>query len=311
MPELITYTEGDLHLQVAPELGARVHRLRAFGVDLLRTPQDLDAHRRDPFFWGCYVMAPWCNRLDCRPVNIAGRTVALSPNFPDGSAIHGQVYAQPWQQVNDRRLEILAGGNTWPWRYKVAMDITAADAAITLDYMLTNVDDVPMPAGIGIHPWFAKPVEVLIPAHSVYPANAATAAKPEPVSPPFDLRSCAVMADDLDATWTGLTEQIVRLRWPQHEITASLAFAADQSCVVGASPAHLDAVAIEPQTHAPAGLRRLLHAQPQPMRLLDPGTSLSISYTFTARHNALPSSHPPAASLQAKTDPERPGSASW
>ena len=55
--------DGPLEAVLLPEAGARLHRLRAFGHDLLRTPSDADDHLREPFFWGGYVMAPWCNRL--------------------------------------------------------------------------------------------------------------------------------------------------------------------------------------------------------------------------------------------------------
>ena len=102
----------DLELVVLPELGARLHRLRVFGHDLLRTPDDADQHRVEPFWWGGYVMAPWCNRLEAVPVEVAGRTVALASNFPDGTAIHGQVYRQPWR-LDAEAIELVAAGG-WP-----------------------------------------------------------------------------------------------------------------------------------------------------------------------------------------------------
>ena len=52
-----------LEVIVLPQVGARLHRLRAFGHDLLRTPPDPGTHATDPYFWGAYVMAPWCNRI--------------------------------------------------------------------------------------------------------------------------------------------------------------------------------------------------------------------------------------------------------
>jgi aldose 1-epimerase len=223
-------------------------------------------------------MAPWCNRLDCQPLTVAGRVVALTPNFPDGTAIHGQVYALPWQHAGPDRLRVLAGGDAWPWRYQATMHIAASDRTIVLSYELTNVDDVPMPAGIGIHPWFAKPVQVGIPARRVYPVNAATEPDPEPISGRYDLRTAMAMPDDLDATWADLTENVIRLRWPRPGITVTFAFDATQSCVVAASPADVDAVAVEPQTHAPGGLRRLREHQSLPMALLEPGASLTIRY---------------------------------
>ena len=47
--EELRYSDGDVEVIVLPEAGARFHRLRAFGHDLLRTPDDPDTHHRDPF----------------------------------------------------------------------------------------------------------------------------------------------------------------------------------------------------------------------------------------------------------------------
>jgi hypothetical protein len=46
--------------------------------------------------------------------------------------------------------------------------------------------------------------------------------------------------------------------------------------VVAASPGALDAIAIEPETHAPQGLRRLLSGEPGGLMLLDPGRRLDL-----------------------------------
>ena len=94
-PPALTFASSDLEVVVLPALGGRLHRLRYRGHDLLRTPPNIDEHRRDPFFYGAYVMAPWCNRLAPGQLEVAGRTVDLPINFSDGSAIHGQVFGDP------------------------------------------------------------------------------------------------------------------------------------------------------------------------------------------------------------------------
>lgn len=58
---IITVANGPILAELLPDVGARLHRLRVFGQDLLRTPAEPAEHLRDPFRWGAYVMAPWCN----------------------------------------------------------------------------------------------------------------------------------------------------------------------------------------------------------------------------------------------------------
>jgi aldose 1-epimerase len=268
--------DGPLEVVVLPEIGARLHRLRAFGHDLLRTPGDPATHASDPFFWGAYVMAPWCNRIEAGPVAVGSRQVALGSNVPDGSAIHGQVYARPWEVLGDRRLRIRAGGDGWPWVYEVGLRIELVDRLVRIELALTNRDSEPMPAGLGIHPWFRRPLLVAIRGDAVNPSNTAPAARAQPVDGPFDLRRMGEMPADLDATWSALAEPPVELRWPHEQVRAVMRVAAPTTYVVAASPGHLDAVAVEAQTHAPQALRRMLVGGPGGLALLEPGGTLGL-----------------------------------
>ena len=163
--------DGSLEAVLLPEAGARLHRLRAFGHDLLRTPSDPADHLRDPIIWGGYLMAPWCNRLAAGPTAVDGRTLRLASNFPDGSAIHGQVYATPWTITGAASCSVGAGGDGWPWPYDVTLSAVALDASLSLRWRLTNLADEPMPAGIGFHPWWRRPVELRVDAGLAYASN--------------------------------------------------------------------------------------------------------------------------------------------
>jgi aldose 1-epimerase len=276
--EELRFSSEAIEAIVLPEVGARLHRLRAFGHDILRTPEDLRQHVRDPFFWGSYVMAPWCGRIEAGRSTIGWRRIALESNFPDGSAIHGQVYDRPWHRRPDGSLQVTAGGNGWPWVYDVRLRVEAVQRSLHVDLSVTNRSADPMPAGLGIHPWFRRPFSVAIRGAAVHPLNTATQpdAQPEPVSGDFDLREIGEMADGLDAAWTDLAEPPVELRWPQAGIRATMRTTPPAPYIVAASPVEVDAIAIEPETHAPQGLRRLVRDEPGGLALLDPGQSLAM-----------------------------------
>ena len=275
----LAFSSDALEVVVLPEIGARLHRLRAFGHDLLRTPGQETVHEADPFFWGAYPMAPWCNRLEARRVQFGSRHVDLAPNFPDGSAIHGQVSARPWQVQGEGHLSIRAGGDAWPWRYQVAQHLSVSGADLRIELELTNVDHEPMPAGLGIHPWFRRPVRVAIHGRSVFPDNLDRDARQQPVDGPFDLWAPREMPD-IDATWTDLADPAAELVWPQ-VARAFIRVEASTAFIAAASPSTIDAIAMEPQTHAPHGLRRLLAGEPGGLSVLDPGETLSLVARFT------------------------------
>jgi aldose 1-epimerase len=279
--EIARVAGGAVEVEVLPGFGARLHRLRIDGHDLIRTPADPAIHVADPYFWGSYPMAPWCNRIAPGRMQVAGHELNLPATFPDGTAIHGQVSQVPWTPSGDGAWQIEAGGDGWPWRYAVGQRIAATDHRLDLDLALTNLSDAPMPAGLGIHPWFRRPVEVAIAAASTHGSNFASSPEPAPVVGELDRRALAPLPDGLDATWTDLASPQVVLRWPDSGIRATIEASSAAGYVVAASPAAIDAVAVEPQTHAPAGIRRLLGGEPGALAMLPAGETLRMAVAIT------------------------------
>lgn len=283
MTAAVRLANGPIEVEVLPAVGARLHRLRAFGHDLLRTPADPALHRSDPFLWGAYHMAPWCNRIAAAPTAIGAALVNLPPNFSDGTAIHGQVYGRPWRDLDSGSFAIDAGGDDWPWRYSVTVRVEMAGTTLTVEQSLINTSPTDMPAGLGIHPWFRRPLELAIHADEVIPSNSDVDATEQAVRGRFDLRRRAAPANGLDATWRAARQPAVELRWPALNVAATLRTTTSPTYIVAATPAGLDAVAVEPQTHAPGGLRRLLDGRPGAMTMLSPGGTLTLSTQLAFR----------------------------
>lgn len=268
-----------LEAVLLPEVGGRLHRLRAFGRDLLRTPDDPGVHGQEPFFWGAYPMAPWCNRARPGRHVVAGREIDLVANFEDGSAIHGLVASVPWAVTGPGHLRVAGGGDErWPWPFEVSLEAAVDGAALRLAYRLTNRSAAPMPAGLGLHPWFRRPVELRVPADAVYPQNSDSASDPGPATGDLDLGRLAPPPNGLDGTWTSLRAPWIALSWPELGVRANVRIGLHGAgpLVAVATPAHLDAIAVEPQTHGPDPLRRLERAEPDAPALLAPGDVLAL-----------------------------------
>lgn len=275
--EQLRFASDEIEVVVLPESGARLHRLRAFGVDLLRTPDDDAVHRSDPIFWGAYVMAPWCNRAAPGPTMVAGRRVDLAPNFPDGTAIHGLVFDRPWTVEGDGSLMVRVADHAgWPWPFEVRARVAVSASAVRLEYALVNTGDAPMPAGLGLHPWFRAPVAVALHARSVYDSNTNAPRVKSPAVGRFDLDRLGPMPEGLDATWTDLGDPPIDLAWPGDGVRATIATNRRELHVAAASPPGKDAIAVEPQTHAPDGLRRLAEDLPGGVALIQPAASLEL-----------------------------------
>ena len=163
----------------------------------------------------------------------------------------------------------------WPWPYEVEQEFELTPDRLVLGLRLTNLAEDPMPAGLGIHPWFRRPVEIRIAAADGYPTNLEPSADPQPVGGDLDRRQLGPFPEGLDAAWTSLDEPAVAFRWPRPRIDATLTTEPRVPYIVAAGPAGIDAVAVEPQTHAPAGIRRLQLDEPGALMMLPGGETLA------------------------------------
>lgn len=144
-----------------------------------------------------------------------------------------------------------------------------------------------MPAGIGLHPWFRRPVELRVDAATVYPSNSGSVATAVPAQGDFDLRSLKPPPLNLDGTWVAPSRPAATLAWPDAGVRAALEVEADNTFVAVATPEAIEAIAVEPQTHAPDGLRRLVNAEPDALARLAPGEALRLALRITVERVSL------------------------
>lgn len=285
--ETTTLTTDVLHVELLASVGGRAHRIRAFGRDLLRAPDDPATHAEDPFFHGWYSMVPWTNRvpdgrLDLPPPE--GGVVQLPSNYPDGSALHGHAVSAPWSVVEPGVFEFAyPAGGEFPWAY-TATQRWAVDgvdgATLTQELSVRNEADTPMPAGLGIHPWWVADggLEVHVPARAAYHCEDGLAIGPPH---PTDDPPRGPVAWGVDHLFTDLAEHAVVLRWPEWDIQATLAFSPTADHLHVAAFERAGAVAVEPVTHAGDGHRRLRDGEPGAIDVIAPGETLSVTYRLT------------------------------
>ncbi len=110
---------------------------------------------------GCFVMAPFANRIDGGRLAVDGRHWQIPLNRPEeGMAIHGFARDRTWRITGhgpDRvRAELLVEDPGLPWQFGLVQTVTLAPAGMRIGLELTNRGPRPMPFGLGLHPWFPK-----------------------------------------------------------------------------------------------------------------------------------------------------------
>lgn len=287
LPVLCHGDPAGLVVELLPGLGGRVYRIHYRGHDLLRTPDDTGSAEREPFWWSGFVMAPWCNRIPGARMHTPQGPVSLAANFDDGSAIHGLVHTRGWSIDDRHHLHLDADRIGVPWRYRVEAELFVGGSTLRYTLSLRNTDTVPMPAGLGWHPWFAADRASLTVSGSPaarYRVDSRFLPVGEPIAmPPADGRCVSLTpAPDEQRIYTRLRPRRVLLHWLRRQLRAELSFSAAADDLVLFHSASLDAIAVEPQTHTPDGHRRAVDNQSGGIGWLAPGQTLSVTYRLTA-----------------------------
>ena len=141
-----------------PSRGGVVREFTWHGLDVFRpTPSEAGD---DPLEVACFPMVPYVNRVAGGHFDFMGRTVQLEPNWSgDPHPLHGQGWRTSWDVVSASAtsaiLRLEGGGNEWPWRYRSEQRFELGPDELWIELSVENLSDTPMPAMLGLHPYFA------------------------------------------------------------------------------------------------------------------------------------------------------------
>ncbi|MGI9336359.1 MAG: aldose 1-epimerase [Gammaproteobacteria bacterium] len=159
-------------LEVLPASGGCIARFAvrtaAGEVDILRPAGGGDADGIDPRQTACFPLVPYSGRIRDGRFVCGTREVREPLNFaPERHSIHGHGWQRPWrveaQDASTLTLAYTHAPDDWPYAYTARQCFRldpppSADhlGALAITVSLTNESDEPMPAGLGLHPYFAR-----------------------------------------------------------------------------------------------------------------------------------------------------------
>lgn len=258
---------ADLQLSVCPALGGAITRFALDGFDLLRPWDGSEQVRRT----GCFVLAPYSNRIVDGCFDFDGSSYQLRRNSPDHALpIHGVAWKRAWQLdeqgADQLRLSLAhdpSEGDSaadWPFAFHLSQRLQLLDDGLVLELRLHNRDSRPMPAGLGWHPYFPRHagVELQFAAEAVWLADEQQLPlRQATIAPVWDFRQLRVVGEPgLDNNFTGWDGQ-ARLRWPEQRLGLAIeAGPGLEHLTVYTPPVDQGFIAVEPVSHANAALNR-------------------------------------------------------
>lgn len=283
---MIDLARGDWSLALRPELGAAVTRLTWQGHDILRPTPDNATH---PLETGCFPLIPYANRIDRGAFGFAGRDIALppTPGF-EPHALHGVGWLRAWSvrragaDFVDLALAAEATAD-WPWAWTASHSLRLGVDELEMTLSITNEDRAPMPAGLGLHPYFAIAPETVLTAPAVQVWLNDANEIPERLAPAFSVTdwtdgavvSSAPFVDNAYADWTGSAQ----LSHARHVVAVSAS--ANARWLQVYAPGAGDFVCLEPVTHRPNS-HNAHRDEDTGLVKLSPGQSLSMSMRIAA-----------------------------
>lgn len=142
---------------IAPDLGGAILTLRLYGRDMLRAAP---AEYADVLATACFPLVAFANRIAHGRMRIGAQTIVL-PADPIAAphAHHGHGWRRPWQVVASDEASASHAfrreAGDWPWRYRATQVRRLVDG-LEIALALRNESATPMPAGLGLHPYFPR-----------------------------------------------------------------------------------------------------------------------------------------------------------
>lgn len=267
-PDILPLAAGPLRCTLCPRVGGSLAGLTldtpGGPVDLLRpTPADAPAAGEADRF-ACFPLVPFSNRIAHGRFVFDGREVRLPcppPHAPH--SIHGHGWSAPWRVDTadgaTARLVYTHAPGHWPWRYSAVQAVALDPAGLTVTLELVNDGDSPMPAGLGLHPYFPKPPGTRLTARAGAVWLNGPTILPErrvPVPPEWDFSAGApmdgVVIDNGFPGWDGSAV----LAWPDRGLALTLRADPLFGHLIVYAPPGGDFLCVEPVSHMTDAVNR-------------------------------------------------------
>lgn len=288
MTQRIALAAGGLRVELSPAVGGSVAAFMVRGQPVFRpAPPDFD----DVLQAACFPLVPYSNRVFDGRFEFAGRNVVLARNNPpQRHPLHGLGWRNAWAveaaSAAAARLAFDWPGGDWPWPFRAEQAFALEDGELTIALSVTNLADSPMPAGLGLHPYFPCPPGTVLDAavEEVWTVDADLF--PNGRQAPtgrYDLERREIHHADLDNGYGGWAGEAT-IAWPDG---AGVRIRSAERYFQVYAPVTEDVLCAEPVSHANGALNANDADRPKlGLKTLEPGASLTLKSTFSPFTNS-------------------------
>lgn len=262
--ELISLTSGDFSAAVSPQTGGSLAYWRKTGadgtVDLMRPAKPEAFAEKAADKTALFPLVPYSNRIRGGYFIYWGIRRTVPRNHPVvEDPLHGEGWQKAWDvtdtAANRLSLRFEHGGKSgFPFAYSAEETFLLKDSGeLEVTLKLTNNGGIPMPCGLGLHPFFPRDEDTTVrfKTKTVW-AHESAPPRERPIKTPpewqFD-KGLKISELELDTCFGGFDGNI-EIAWPSRGYRMNITARSDFNHVVVWSPAGEDFFCVEPVTNA-------------------------------------------------------------
>ncbi|MES2206646.1 MAG: aldose 1-epimerase [Pseudomonadota bacterium] len=287
---LLDLQNESLTCRIAPENGGSIYsfnyHLGTQHQHLLRPTWSESAYLITDF--ASWPLVPFSNRIKEGKFSFMGKHYQVPINYlgyPHTS--HGHGWERPWKVESHTSTHCILSFAfndpvIWPFPYTSRQEFILHDQSLIISLSLTNSGDQPMPAGLGLHPYFPKPLGTTLQAtikhlweidETVIPTQRVSAPAEYDFSAPKSLDHAR-----LDHCFDGY-KGVMQITWPHQPVGLKVTSSPNLQHFVVYTPSDKDFFCAEPVSHMPDAINRSSELS-NGLKILNPGESLLADYRF-------------------------------
>lgn len=159
---------GGARARIQTELGFNLFDWESGGRERLWAHEDFAGGNERPSGSGIPILFPFPGRIAGGRYDWDGQEYTIESDDGRGNAIHGFVYNRPWQ-VEQLGADAVIGRfrasevdaailQQWPADFELQVQYHLEDSALRSTFTARAIDR-PLPAGLGLHPYFRVPMD--------------------------------------------------------------------------------------------------------------------------------------------------------
>ena len=245
-----------IEIQINPNQGAALQSFSYKGKDVLRPA---DQNPQTPQQQSLFLMLPYCSYIKDGHFNYFGISRRVPTNQPGSTyPIHGDAWQAKWTPQKQTETSAVftyqhTKDNGFPFDYTATVMYTLNKNQLQITLSIYNPSVLPMPFGMGVHPYFLHPENAklnFVSSHIWHHKNDPIFDRPYPTPDQWNFSKDQTIKEDFDTAFGGW-DGIASVCYPDQNIKIDIAAQDIFHHIILYAPKGADFFCLEPVSNTP------------------------------------------------------------